>query len=134
MDNCHNMQTAFFVFLGTDFNLIFDSLLVLCSCECFSLGIKAKKRENGIESCNTSSYIGVYRKLYLDLCLRLVTTSCQPWLFGFSGISTFVDYLMPNSFLYKKRVLFQTIQFSINTEFNSQKHFCFKQFSSVKQF
>ena len=33
------------------------------------------------------------------------------WLiFGFYGISTIVDYLMPNPFLYKQTVLFQTIQ------------------------
>ena len=29
------------------------------------------------------------------------------WLFGFYGISTFVGYLMPNTFLYKWTVLFQ---------------------------
>ena len=37
------------------------------------------------------------------------------WLFGFYGISTFVGYLMPNLFLCKYLVLFQTIQFSIST-------------------
>ena len=31
-------------------------------------------------------------------------------------------------------VLFQTIQFSISTQFQGQKHFYFKQFSLVKQF
>ena len=36
-------------------------------------------------------------------------------LFGFYGISTFVGYLMPNPFLYKLSVLFQTIQFSVST-------------------
>ena len=36
-------------------------------------------------------------------------------LFGFYGISTFVGYLMPNPFIYKWTVLFQTIQFSVNT-------------------
>ena len=55
-------------------------------------------------------------------------------LFGFYGISTFVGYLMPNPFLYNKTVLFQTIQFSMSTEFNCQKHFYFKLFSLVKQF
>ena len=44
------------------------------------------------------------------------------WLFGFYGISTFVGYLMPNPFLYKLSVPFQTIQFSISTQFNYQKH------------
>ena len=38
------------------------------------------------------------------------------WLFGFYGISTFVGYLMPNPF-FMKIVLFQTIQFSISTQF-----------------
>ena len=33
-----------------------------------------------------------------------------------------------------KIVLFQTIQFSISTQFNREKHFYFKQFSLVKQF
>ena len=36
-------------------------------------------------------------------------------LFGFYGISTFVGYLMSYSFLYKYTVLFQTIQFRIDT-------------------
>ena len=39
-------------------------------------------------------------------CLQLV----------FYGISTFVGYLMPNPF-YEKKVLFQTIQFIISTQF-----------------
>ena len=39
------------------------------------------------------------------------------WLVGFYGISTFVDYLMPNPFLCKLSVLFQTIQFSMSTQF-----------------
>ena len=33
----------------------------------------------------------------------------------FYGISTFVDYLTPNRFLYKKTVIFQTILFSMST-------------------
>ena len=36
-------------------------------------------------------------------------------LVGFYGISTIVGYSMPNPFLYKRTVLFQTIQFSIST-------------------
>ena len=35
-------------------------------------------------------------------------------LFGFYGRSTFVGYLMPNSFLYMETVLFQIVEFSIN--------------------
>ena len=41
---------------------------------------------------------------------------------------------MPNPFLYKQTILFQTIQFSISAQFNSQKHFYFKLFSLEKQF
>ena len=52
-------------------------------------------------------------------------------LFGFYGISTFVGYLMPNPFLFKKIVPFQ---FTISTQFNCQKHFYFKLFNFVKQF
>ena len=39
------------------------------------------------------------------------------WLLGFYGISNVESYLMPNPFLYKLTVLFQTIQFSISTQF-----------------
>ena len=38
------------------------------------------------------------------------------------------------SILYKWTVLFQTIHFSLNTQFNCQKDFYFKQFNLVKQF
>ena len=41
---------------------------------------------------------------------------------------------MLNPFLYKKSVLFQTIQFSMSTQFDCQKHFYFKLVSLVKQF
>ena len=56
------------------------------------------------------------------------------FLFGFYGVSTFVGYLMPNPFLYKLTVLFQTIQFRISTQFNYQEHLNFKLFSLVKHF
>ena len=52
------------------------------------------------------------------------------WFGGFYGISTFVGYLMPNPFLCKS-VLFKTIQFSISTQFNCQKHFYFKLFKQL---
>ena len=55
-------------------------------------------------------------------------------LVGFYGISTFVGYLTPNPFLFKLSVLFQTIQFSMSTQSNCQKHFYFKLFNFVKQF
>ena len=53
------------------------------------------------------------------------------WLVGFYGILIFKGYLIPNPFY---AVLFQTIQFSMSTEFNCQKHFYFMLFSLVKQF
>ena len=42
------------------------------------------------------------------------------WLVVVYGISTFVGYLMPNPFSYIETVLFQTVQFSINTQFKYQ--------------
>ena len=51
-------------------------------------------------------------------------------LFVVSGISTFVGYLMPNPLLNKLTILFQTIQFSINTLFNGQKTFLFQAIQS----
>ena len=42
----------------------------------------------------------------------------------------FVGYLTPNPFL-SKSVLLKTIQFSISTQFNSQKHFYFKLFKQL---
>ena len=39
------------------------------------------------------------------------------WFGGFYGISLFVGYLMPNSFLGKYSVPFQTIQFSMSKQF-----------------
>ena len=50
---------------------------------------------------------------------------------GFYGISTFVGYLMPNPFICKESVLFQTTQFSMSTQFNYQKHFYFKLFKQL---
>ena len=41
-------------------------------------------------------------------------------LVGFNDISTSVGYLMPNPFLYKLSVLFQTIQFTMSIQFNCQ--------------
>ena len=54
-------------------------------------------------------------------------------LLGFMAYPPFVGYLTPNPFLCKS-VLFKTIQFSISTQFNCQKHLYFKIFSLVKQF
>ena len=57
---------------------------------------------------------------------KLLMLNCLVWFGGFYGISTFVGYLMPNPFLCKLSVLFKTIQFSISTQFNCEKHFYFK--------
>ena len=62
-----------------------------------------------------SNYVSVY------------ILALQSWLFGlvwfgfvwFYGTSTIVGYLMLNLFLYTQTVLFQTIQFSISTQFSS---------------
>ena len=59
---------------------------------------------------------------------------CWLWLVGFYVISTFVGYLMPNLSLCEESVLFLTIQFSMRTQSNDQKHFYFKLFSLFKQF
>ena len=56
------------------------------------------------------------------------------WFIWFYGISTFVGYLSPNPFLNELLVQFQTIQFSISTQFNCQKRFYSKLFSLVKHF
>ena len=40
------------------------------------------------------------------------------WLVAFYGLSAFIGYLTPNLFLYIKSVLYQTIQFSMRTQFN----------------
>ena len=51
-----------------------------------------------------------------------MTLNNQMFWFGlvwFYGISTVVGYLMPNPFLYRSTVLFQTIQFSISRLFSS---------------
>ena len=57
----------------------------------------------------------------------------RSWLVGFYDISTIVRYLMPNPFLCIQIVLFQTIQFTINTQFKCQKQFYFKLFSLVNK-
>ena len=53
-------------------------------------------------------------------------------LFVWYCISTIVGNLMLNLFLYNLSALFKTIQFSMNTQANCQKHFYFKLLSFVK--
>ena len=60
------------------------------------------------------------------------------WFIGFYGISTFVGYFNAKSIFYVNNLFYlKTIQFSISTQFNCQKHLfqtiqviC-KQFSQV---
>ena len=52
-------------------------------------------------------------------------------LLGFFGISTFVVYLTPNPFLLKLSVPFKTIQVSMCTQYNCQKHFYFNLFKQL---
>ena len=68
--------------------------------------------------------------------LQIALELNNPWCFvgWFYGISTFVGYLTPNPFLWKLSSLFQTIQFSLSTQFNCQKHFYFKLFNLFQQF
>ena len=56
------------------------------------------------------------------------------WLIWLYSISTIVDYLMSNPFLCIWILLFQTIQFSLSTQFKCQKQFYFKLFSLVNKF
>ena len=51
------------------------------------------------------------------------------WLVGFYGISTFKGYLTPNPFLCKQAVLFQTIHFSIGTQFKCKHSLIVKNIS-----
>ena len=74
-----------------------------------------------------------YNKIYIYICVCVCVCVCVymyvymvGWLFGFYGISTFVGYLMPNPFLCKKSVLFQTIQFSNEYTISLSKTFLFQ--------
>ena len=76
-------------------------------------------------------YIYIYTHIHTDLYIYIYiyTHRHKYRLVGFYGISTFVGYLTPNP-----SVLFQTIQFSMSTQFDCEKHFYFKLFSLFKQF
>ena len=89
---------------------------------------------------HTHTHIYIYIYMCVCVCISVCVWSKIDikhnvgWLFGFYGVSIFLGYLTPDLFLYKWAVLFQTIQFSMSTEFNYQKHFYFQLFSLVKQF
>ena len=92
---------------------------------------KKKKRKSRFKEMDSLIDWGVC--VTLDLPLALF--SCHRVWFGFYGILTFVGYLFnAKSIFYKWTVQFQTIQFSISTQFKCKKYFYFKLFSFVKQF
>ena len=68
----------------------------------------------------SSNSLNIESTLFGDKKLELIK---HRWLYG---ISTFIGYLMPNSFSYNESVLFQKIQFSISTLFKMSKEFYFK--------
>ena len=88
------------------------------------------QRSNTTHIC-THTHIHPHTQMYTHALTQTLICTC---LFGFYGISTFVGYLTPNPFLCKWIDLFQTIQFSISTQFDCQKRFYFKLLSLVKQF
>ena len=77
-------------------------------------------------------------KLQLRFCndfkrFKIEAYSKTQGLVWYYGTSTIVGYLMPILCLYIQTVLFQTIQFSMSTQFKSQKPFCFKLFILVNK-
>ena len=70
-----------------------------------------------------------YNNTLMKCCVYIIYTIV--WFVWFYGISTFVGYLTPNPFLCKLSVLLKTVQFSISTQFNCQKHFHFKLFKQL---
>ena len=79
-------------------------------------------------SIHTSLFMGLFihtsLAMFWSIHISLVGSLVRS-LVGFYGISTFVGHLTQNPFLYKYSVLFQTIQISMSTQFDRQKHFCF---------
>ena len=53
------------------------------------------------------------------------------WLFGFYGLSTFVDYLMPNLFYTKNQFYFKQFSLARVHSLIIKKHFYLKQYSIV---
>ena len=82
---------------------------------------------------NIIGFLGKVTKGLVQGLEDLDITVVVGWLVGFYGISTYVGYLMPDPFLFKLSVLFQTIYLSMSTQF-VKKLFYFKLFSLVKQF
>ena len=88
----------------------------------FSLSFITSGRSSGLHPVSSHScwmYVCAGRPAFARPChIYLTIHYCLfVWLVGFVG------YLTPNPFLCKLSVLFKTIQFSMSTPFNSQKHF-----------
>ena len=86
-----------------------------------------KKRQSQFCTCMVYDAVGqLVNFIILSTLVGLFKSFLKQlydFMFGWVyGISTFVGYLMPNPFLYKS-VLFQTIQFSISTQFTCQNSF-----------
>ena len=74
-------------------------------------------------------YIGIAVRYVINYAMGTSSNNLVSWLVGFYGISTFLDYLTSN--LFYVNTLFQAIKFSLSTQFNCQKHFCFKLFKQL---
>ena len=63
------------------------------------------------------TYISVYMHIYTHIFINIYTYRERESLFGFYGVSPFIGNVMLNPFLYKEKIQFQTIQFSISIVF-----------------
>ena len=123
-DNCFGIGQIHWFYNKVDLDVFIEKYIN------FSVNITFMKKYFIIR-CLCTSYINFVRvSTFYNVNFIILFV----YLFGFYGISTFVSYSTPNPFLYKWTILFWTIQFSISTQFNRQKHFYFKLFSFVRQF
>ena len=81
---------------------------------------KPKRKEKANVKTSTGVFLLKKQNWYYEEYSENVLKGMTDSLVVFYDISTFVGYLMPNPFLYKQTVLFQTIQFSISTPINCQ--------------
>ena len=130
------------------FVFCFFLLLIFCFCFCFyfcfcfSLEFKQKAIKSNLR---LDSPVGLGCRIYrLRLC-RGITQVSWIWYYTASDDVKFLFVCIlwhinlcwlsnAKSIIYNPTVLLPTIQFSISTQFNCQKHFYFKLFSLVKQF
>ena len=95
-----------------------------------------------VNSNEHTQVIGLYRER-VCVCVCVCTRACvfvcererkKGWLVGWVLWHINLCRLFNAKSIFMQIVLFQTIQLSMNTQFNCQKHFYFKQFSLFKQF